>query len=149
VPESPKTKTDPIQAQLDELKREREQDRLERITDSLSIELAKRGVDAKRAAREAKLLKMEHGDKLTLDDSRQVIFRHSDTQETPLSTWLDAWLQSDEGRFILPSKATPRSPGIVPGRPVSSNAQTVQLSGSVLRGVNPADIVSGKIVVAS
>ena len=106
------------------------------------------GADPKQAPRFAKLLHIEHGGKIVVDDEFNVSVKESDTVVNPVETWVGAYLQTEEGKVFLPSKRNPKSDGLNGKSEVAAGAKR-QVTRDDLRAgrVNTKDIADGKIEV--
>lgn len=83
---------------------------------AIKTALTENGIPAARAEREARILLLDHGDKITVaPDLKTVLYRESDTQNTPVATWISAWMQTDEGKAILPPIETATGRGLAGG----------------------------------
>jgi len=95
------TLTDRVAAQEQRTKRQDERDKLQAITSVLT----ERGLTRERASREARLILLDHGDAIEVDETDfSVRYRESEEAATPIDKWLGAWLTTDEGKHILPGK---------------------------------------------
>lgn len=100
-PENP-TLTEQVKVLQDRDKAQREREKLTVITDALK----NGGVPAAKATREARLILMDHGDKIQVDDKFNVVYRESEDKSTDASGWIGAYLKTDEGKMLVPPKAT-------------------------------------------
>jgi hypothetical protein len=83
--------------------RQREREALQ----TLEKALVAGGVDPKQAPRFAKLALVEHKDKIIVDDDFNVGFKEADDKTTPLTTWVNAFLQTEDGKVFLPPVQNP------------------------------------------
>ncbi len=83
--------------------KQREREKLSTIKTAL----IEGGVPAKKAEREARLILMDHGNKIQVGDDFNVSYRESeDGRASPVQEWIGALLKTDEGKLLLPPKAT-------------------------------------------
>ena len=95
----------------------REKTQLENLRrTSIKAAAMSRGIPEKNAERFAAVALLEHGEKVFVDDGFAVHYRDSETKTTPITDWVNAYLQTDEGALFKPSKFAPNAPGLRGGR---------------------------------
>lgn len=83
--------------------KQREREKLSTIKTAL----IEGGVPAKKAEREARLILMDHGSKIQVGDDFSVTYRESeDGKANSVQDWISAYLKTDDGKLLLPAKAT-------------------------------------------
>lgn len=100
------------------------------------------------AARAANYIAADHKDRISVaetEDGEFSVTVKDGEKDSPVADWVGAYLQTDQGRFFLPTSRNPR----VPGNPEAISAGPRQVSKADLEAgrVNPADILSGKVKV--
>jgi hypothetical protein len=158
IVEASTSTTDPVQKKLDEfetwkkqIETEKAEFKQEKGIDKVEKALAKRGVEAEMAPRFAKLFWDENKANLVVEDKTyNVSYKHSETEISPIETFLDLYIQTDAGKGFLPTKLNPKSEGLTGNGTIKKNGpvQIVERNGSfVPQGVDPADIRKGKVVI--
>jgi hypothetical protein len=97
----------------------------------------------------ARLFYTENKDKLKVEKKTyNVSYVHSDTEVSPIETYLDAYLQTPVGQQLLPIKSNPKSDGLL-GTGRTSDGNNVRIvkmvGGRVPAGILPEDIIKGKV----
>lgn len=68
-----------------------------------------KGIPDKHADRFARIVLAEHGDKVFVDEEYNVHYRDSETKTTPITDWVGAYLQTEDGQVFKPVKQAPNS----------------------------------------
>lgn len=78
--------------------------------------LIQEGVSKDQAPRFAKLVMIEEGDKLEMDESDplqpRILYKESDEKKSSVGDWMKAYLSTDKGAWMKPPKATASSEGL-------------------------------------
>ncbi len=110
APVTPATPTTPapdatlierVKAIEDQAKSLRESTRLMAVKTAL----VEGGVPAKKAEREARLILMDHGKQIEVSDTYVTTYKDGD-KASPIQDWIGAFLKTDDGKTLLPSKST-------------------------------------------
>lgn len=124
--------------------RQREREAVSHIADAL----INKGADPEFARRQAKLVYSENKDKIaTMDDDATPAVKDGD-KVIAVSEWMEAYLQTNEGRPLLPPKRNPTSNGLN-GRsePVANNVRRVTSADIAAGRVSTKDLREGKVHV--
>ena len=117
------------------------------IHSKLKTALVDGGVDPKHAERFAKLLKVEQDSKIHADDELNVTYAEAEGKTVPLSDWVNAYLQTDEGKALMPPKRNPTSDGLNGGAAPVAGVRYVSREDMAAGRVNTADVLTGKVLV--
>lgn len=100
------------------------------------------------AARAAKLIQMELGPQVKVveaDDGDFKVVVAADGQDVPVDSYIGKFLQTDEGRFYLPTTRNPQVPG---SSTATAFAKVRATKADLAAGkVKPEDIQSGKVEI--
>lgn len=131
-------------AHQNKIQRERE------VRHQISKALAEHKLDPAAAERAARLIQLEHGASFfevseTEDGDLAVNVRESADTVLPVAKWVSLYLQTDQGRFYLPTSRNPQVPG-VPAARVAGKRQVT--SAQCAKGeVTPEEITKGEVEI--
>lgn len=117
------------------------------IRSKLKSALVEGGVDPKHADRFAKLLHVEQSDKIQVDDELNVTYAESADKSVPLTEWVPAYLQTDEGKALMPPKRNPTSDGLNGSEASTPGVRYVSREDMAAGRVSTADVLAGKVQV--
>jgi len=111
---------------------------------ALKTELVKGGVEPTQSDRFAKLLQLEQTDRIEVDENFRVHFKDGD-KRVPAGEWVAAYLQTDDGKILLPPKP---SPHVNTGNKVNFAGKVKVTKADLQMGrVSTDDIRSGRVIV--
>lgn len=125
----------------------------ETLVQNLLFGMTVKGVDAKLATLVAESLKGRVGTKVAMEKdhlgrSFLVVKGENEEENVPVEKWLDAFMQSDEGKSLLPKEPNPSLRGL-PGRRGGSTEGKIRITKDDLRSgrFDMEAMKAGKIVV--
>ena len=105
-----KPESDPALAERVKAVEERETKQREVMRrNSVKAAALTKGIPDKHADRFARIVLAEHGDKVFVDEEYNVHYRDSETKTTPITDWVGAYLQTEDGQVFKPVKQAPNS----------------------------------------
>lgn len=106
------------------------------------------GIDPKSAPRAAKLLQLEHGKNIDVDDdSFAVRYRESENVATPIDQWVGAWLKTDDAAVFFPTRRNPQVANALRGEGDAKGTRTVSQADLASGKVSTEDILKGKVKI--
>lgn len=138
-----------LEKEAEKIARQREVQRQREVRHQLSKALTEHKLDPASADRAARLIQLEHGSSFevseTDDGEFNVAVKESEDVTSPVAKWIAAYLQTDQGRFYLPTHRNPK----VPGSPSARTAGKRQVTAAQCAAgeVDPSAIIKGEVEI--
>jgi len=119
------------------------------ITQGVSAALQKHGVSDVLAADLAEVQARRLGEKLSLSESGDVLFRDAaDAEPISVDQWAGLFMATDRGKAYIPPKRNPQTGGLDSAASMPTPTRVVDRTALSAGAVDPADAAAGKVALA-